>query len=126
MSFLPPKDREYLEGKGLNYEERDTSGQKAIILHDHLLPDSKFDAIKADVLIMLPPGYPDMAPDMFYLDPWVRLANSNRYPNAADQRHDFDGRNWQRWSRHNKDWRAGVDGIWVMLKRVQNALEVAQ
>lgn len=125
MSFLPPKDREYLESKGFVYEEHDEGGQKALIFRARKLPEGRFDATQADVLIQLPSGYPDVGPDMFYLFPWVKLADGNSYPKAADQSLDFAGQTWQRWSRHCDDWRHGVDGIWTMLKRVEHALQVA-
>lgn len=125
MSFLPPKDREYLVGKGISFEEHEDGGQKAIILKQHRLPDGRFDANKADILILLPSGYPDAAPDMFHLLPWVKLSNSNRYPRAADQPVSFKGECWQRWSRHSAEWRPGADGIWTMIKRVEQAIEAA-
>ena len=84
-----------------------------------------YDAERADVLILIPNGYPDVRPDMFHLTPWVKLRNGNRYPKAADQPVAFNGGNWQRWSRHCDDWRPGIDGIWTMLKRVEHALLVA-
>ena len=77
------------------------------------------------VLIQLPPGYPDVAPDMFYLMPWVKLRNGGRYPSAANVAQSFAGQTWQRWSRHNSEWRPGIDGIWTMIKRVEDALEKA-
>ena len=69
--------------------------------------------------------YPDVPPDMFHTMPWVKLTPDGRYPTAADQPVIFAGQQWQRWSRHNNEWRAGVDGIWTMLKRIDNALAVA-
>lgn len=125
MTFLPLADRRYLAERGLMYQEVEHGGQKGIVLESFLLPGSRFDAERADILILLPPGYPDTAPDMFYLLPWVRLAGKGAYPRAADVRFDFDGKTWQRWSRHEPQWRPGVDGIWTMLKRVERALEVA-
>jgi hypothetical protein len=47
------------------------------------------------------------------------------FPKAADQPFAFEGRNWQRWSRHQDQWRPGVDGIWTMLRRIDAALEAA-
>jgi len=44
---------------------------------------------------------------------------------AANVAQSFAGQNWQRWSRHNSEWRPGIDGIWTMLKRVEDALERA-
>ena len=32
MSFLPPKDREHLEDKGIVFEEHEEGGQKGVIL----------------------------------------------------------------------------------------------
>jgi hypothetical protein len=122
---LPPEDREYLNSCGIVFEERSESGAKAIVLKGWSLPNGRFDNGAADVLIMLPPAYPDCAPDMFYLLPWVRLALSNQYPKAADVPHAFGGQTWQRWSRHNNEWRPGVDGIWTMVRRVERALEIA-
>lgn len=125
MSFLPSKDREYLAEKGITYEEVQEGGKKAVILRARPLPNGRFDALQADILIELPPGYPDAPPDMFYLLPWVKLTNGSKYPRAADQPHAFKGQTWQRWSRHCQDWRPGADGIWTMLKRVENALKEA-
>ncbi|MCK5911078.1 MAG: multiubiquitin domain-containing protein [Caulobacter sp.] len=122
---LPPEDREYLEGQGIAFEERVEGGARAVILKAHSLPSGRFDTGAADILVLLPAGYPDCAPDMFYLIPWVRLAGSGRYPRAADQPHVFAGQRWQRWSRHNTAWRPGVDGIWTMLRRIERALEIA-
>jgi len=125
MSFLPSADALHLQSKGITYREVEQGGQKGIVLIAHRLPATRFDAGKADILILLPSGYPDVAPDMFYLLPWVRLAAVNRYPKAADQPFSFAGENWQRWSRHNSEWRPGIDGIWTMLKRIDTALQVA-
>lgn len=125
MSFLPPNDRQYLENKGLTFEEIVDASQKGVILREFKLPPGRFDTEQADILILLPSGYPDVPPDMFYLLPWVKLVQGAKYPKAADQAHPFNGQKWQRWSRHNNEWRPGTDGIWTMLKRIENALEVA-
>lgn len=125
MSFLPASDIEYLESKGIAFEEVEEGGKKAVILKNRPLPDDRFDATKADVLILLPSGYPDVAPDMFYLLPWIKLVPANRYPNKADHPLQFAGQSWQRWSRHNKEWRPGIDGIHTMIKRVEDAIEKA-
>jgi hypothetical protein len=125
MSFLPSADVAHLQSKGIAYREAEQGEQKGIILIAYNLPATRFDAGKADILILLPSGYADVAPDMFYLLPWVRLVAGNRYPNNADQPFNFEGQNWQRWSRHNPEWRPGIDGIWTMLKRIDTALQAA-
>ena len=125
MPVLPMKCRRYLTGRGIRFEEHEEGGQKAVIVKQFRLPTGRFDAPSADILILLPSSYPDSPPDMFHAMPWLKLVASDRYPNRADVAVEFQGRKWQRWSRHNNQWRAGIDGIWTMLKRVETALECA-
>jgi hypothetical protein len=125
MGFLPAADAAYLTEKGIVYEEAQDGSQKAVILRSYLLPAGRFDSAHADILILLPPGYPDVSPDMFYLVPWVRIAGANRFPSRADVPLTFRGQQWQRWSRHSTEWRPGVDGIWTMMKRIDTALKAA-
>jgi Prokaryotic E2 family E len=125
VSFLPPADREYLIAKGIAFAEAVDGARKGLILRQRPLPSGRFDAPAADILIVLPPGYPDVAPDMFHLLPWVRLTHSHNYPRRADSPVRFLGQEWQRWSRHNSEWRPGTDGIWTMIKRVETALAEA-
>ena len=125
MATLPIKCRDYIEGRGLVVDEVEENGQKGVVLRQFSLPAGRFDESNADILIMLPSAYPDVAPDMFYAVPWLRLVESKNYPRAADCPFSFVGKTWQRWSRHNNTWRPGVDGIWTMIKRVEAALAEA-
>ena len=128
--FLPPEDREYLQKKAIDFDEHlekcDEGEKRGIILKVYQLPEGKFDKSEVEVLIYLPPGYPDAAPDMFYLHPCVRLSGSGREPSQTSARESFGGRQWQRWSRHWNDWRPGVDGIRTLLMRIEHAIEVAK
>ena len=125
MSVLPMKCRRYLTERGIAFEEVEDGSQKAAILRGFALPLGRFDTPSADILILLPAGYPDSPPDMFHALPWIKLVSTKCYPKAADQPVLFAGQSWQRWSRHNNAWRPGVDGIWTTLKRIQTALEEA-
>ena len=125
MSILPSKDRRYLSVRGIAYREVEQGGQKGVILTDFPLPDGKFQVSQANILIVLPPGYPDAPPDMFYAVPHLLLVAGRRAPRATQVQLNFDGQNWQRWSRHNNQWRPGADGLWTMIKRIEVALEVA-
>jgi hypothetical protein len=124
VSVLPSRCRKYLVERNIAFGEVD-GPQKAIILRAYPTPAGRFDHDRADILILLPNGYPDIRPDMFFAMPWLKLASGNRYPKAADQPFDFAGQRWQRWSRHNNQWRPGIDGIWTMLRRIDTALEAA-
>lgn len=125
MAVLPSGDRRYLEGRGLAFREVEDRGRKAVVLKAFPLPKGRFQVEAADVLIQLPPGYPDAAPDMFWTAPDLRLASSGREPRCTQVRETFAGTRWQRWSRHASDWRAGADGLRTMVKRVERALEAA-
>jgi hypothetical protein len=124
-AVLPARDRRYLDTKGIAYEEVEDGGQKAVIFRRMALPGARLDQPNADILVLLPAGYPDVAPDMFHALPWLKLVAAGRYPNAADVAVGFAGQQWQRWSRHNNQWRSGIDGIWTMLKRIETALAEA-
>lgn len=125
LAVLPPADRTFLEGRGISYEVLAEGGQAAVVLKGYKVPVGKFDHDASDILILLPAGYPDALVDMFYCMPWLRLSAADRYPNAADVPHDFAGRNWQRWSRHNSEWRPGIDGIRTVVARIDRALAEA-
>ena len=124
MCVLPSKDRAYLLERKIAFEEC-AGPPPGIILRAYVVPPGRFNQVTADILILLPQGYPDVRPDMFYAMPWLTLAAGGRYPRAADQPFEHSGQRWQRWSRHNDQWRPGIDGIWTMLRRIDTALEIA-
>jgi len=72
MSILPESELTYLTNKGLTFEERSEGGQHAIILKNFQLPLGRYDQQSADILVLLPPGFPDAPPDMFYIFPWLK------------------------------------------------------
>jgi len=126
-TFLPSACRRYLEERSLPFREVLTSdSQRGLILGPLPLPVGLFNASEAQILILIPTGYPDIPPDMFYVDPWLKQLPNNVDPKAASVAQQFDGKTWQRWSRHNNTWRPGKDGIWTMIKRVETALKEAK
>lgn len=122
---LPSADREYLDDRACPNEVIEDGGRTGVILKEWRLPEGLFDHDVADVLVLLPSGYPDCAPDMFYTSPELRLNATGAKPRATQVQETFAGRTWQRWSRHNHAWRPGVDGLRTMVARVQTALEGA-
>lgn len=123
---LPEADRRYLNDHGIVVEVVSDGPHTGVMLKQMELPAGKFNHPAADVLVILPPGYPDVAPDMFFCDPWLTLLSAGRYPTCADVSHAFLDRNWQRWSRHNPSWRPGIDGLHTMIKRIEHALAEAK
>lgn len=125
MAVLPSGDRRYLEERGFAFREVEDHGRKAVVLEAFPLPSGTFQVEAADILIQLPPGYPDASPDMFWTAPPLVLAASGQEPRCTQVREAFAGAEWQRWSRHASEWRPGADGLRTMVKRVERALEAA-
>ena len=123
---LPSKDQVFLADHGYDFDVHVEGSNTGIVLKSVTLPVGKFCHETADVLILLPKGYPDCSPDMFYVSPKLTLAGTGQVPKACTVEHRFGGRIWQRWSRHNNAWRPGVDGLRTMVARVQSALAEAR
>ena len=125
--FLPEFDRDYLLEKGYQFEEKIDVNINGLILKNWSLPVGKYNFVKSDLLIIIPNGYPEVRPDMWYFNPPIYLAPSNKPARQTQANISFEGKAWQRWSRHYpaNEWRSGVDGIHTFLKKVQTALECA-
>jgi hypothetical protein len=124
-ALLPERDRRYLDDNGYVYDVIQDNGSTGVVLRNFTLPPGKFLQAVADTLILLPLGYPDACPDMFFMFPTVTLAATGAMPRATHGTLNFAGRSWQQWSRHSGHWRPGVDGIHTMLVRALNALQEA-
>jgi hypothetical protein len=124
-ALLPERDRRYLANSGYAYEVLQENGSLGVVLKDFPLPEGKFLQATADTLIMLPGGYPDACPDMFFMFPTVTLAATGTLPRATQGVLNFSGRSWQQWSRHSGEWRPGIDGVHTMVNRALNALREA-
>ncbi|WP_291079133.1 multiubiquitin domain-containing protein [Hyphomonas sp.] len=123
LASLPEADEAYLTQQGIEFDVVGDRAGAGVILKGFPLADGVFDQSHVDLLIMLPLGYPDACPDMFYVLPWVRSLKTGQYPHAADVSHQFANQTWQRWSRHSQIWRPGVDGIHTMVARARSAFE---
>lgn len=123
---LPSIDQSFLADHGYEFEVIQEDGQAGIVLKSLKLPSGKFNCDAVDILVLLPVGYPDCPPDMFYASPQLVLKGTGLVPKACTVQHNFASRVWQRWSRHNNAWRPGVDSLRTMLARVQTALAEAR
>lgn len=127
MSFLPELEREYLLEKGIAFREVASGGQNGLILPNWPLPVGRYTRTHSDLLVLLPSGFPDVPPDMWYFEPAVLLAPHGQEARQTQYSIPFETRTWQRWSRHfpPSEWRMGKDGIHTFLKRVEHALSIA-
>lgn len=95
---LPATDLAYLERLGLHWETFVENGQYWLVLHDFQLPTGFIQTIVALAILIQPP-YPDGPLDMGYFHPHLQRADGKPIA-RADVFVDFDGKRWQRWSRH--------------------------
>jgi hypothetical protein len=96
-----------------------------VIVHSWRLPTG-YTPDSTDLLLRLAPGFPDVAPDMYWCDPPVRLANG-AFPVAADLMESHLGRTWQRFSRHLSpgQWISGRDDLASYLALIRRDLSTA-
>nr|WP_255626688.1 E2/UBC family protein [Phyllobacterium sp. KW56] len=122
---MPSIDQSHLDERAPGNTVTVDGGMICITIRDFCL-SSGFTQDKADLLLRLSPGYPDVPPDMWWFHPAVMRADGQ--PIAATQAHEaYLGRTWQRWSRHLNpgQWRAGVDSIESYLALVRKELDLA-
>jgi hypothetical protein len=121
---LPARDVAYLTTAGLRYDVVVDGGFLCLILPDYRLPVG-YTAPSTDLLIRLPPGFPDAAPDMWWCSPPIRVAATDSYPFASEVMEPMLGRTWQRFSRHVPPgaWQPGRHSLGTFLLLIRSDLE---
>jgi hypothetical protein len=116
-------DERYLNEKGLRWRlEPDGEGQ-CLIIEGYPVSGDVYDRTQTDLLIKIPPQYNNTKLDMFYVDPPLRLKGTTTYPDRANTFIRFLDRDWQQFSRHFPDWKAGRDGVPTLMTFVQRELQ---
>lgn len=108
---LPEEDIDWLERTGLNYELVRVNGVLRIVLYEMPVP-SGYNVRNVAVNVRIEAGYPDVQIDMAYFYP--ALLRSDGRAIQATCEDVFDGKTWQRWSRHRtpaNPWRPGIDNL---------------
>jgi hypothetical protein len=108
---LPSDDMEWLESCGHAYELVSEAGVLRVVLHGYPVPPG-YNVEEVSVNVRIDPGYPDAQIDMAYFFPDLALVSGRAI--GALSSDAFDGKTWQRWSRHRtpaNPWRPGVDGL---------------
>ena len=120
--MLTEVDKKYLEAEGFRYEAIADGQMIALIIYGYE-PPAGYQPNTVDLLLRLAAGFPDAAPDMFWTYPVVSYVGGG-IPPATQDRLDFNGRVWQRWSRHLAiGWRPGIDNLQTYLRLIRTDLE---
>jgi hypothetical protein len=120
---LPQIDIDYLLRIGNSYEISSDANMTCVVIRGYKLP-SGYDRERADLLIRLSPGYPDVPADMWWFNPAVHPVNAGMVP-ATEVTELFFGLPWQRWSRHlvAGQWISGIDCLESYLALLRRELE---
>ncbi len=108
---LPAEDLEWLELLERPFELVNEGGALRVILCKVPLPHG-YTATEVTINVRIESGYPDAQLDMAYFYP--PLERSDGKAIAATSPDAFDGKTWQRWSRHRtpaNPWRPGIDNL---------------
>lgn len=120
--ILPEEDVEYLDATGLSWETVASNGNW-VIVHNLVIPEG-YNVDQTSVALRIDPGYPTSQIDMAYFYP--HLSRKDGKPIGALAMMSFDGKHWQRWSRHRtpaNPWRPEVDNIGTHMLLVSHWLE---
>lgn len=120
---LPEADEEYLSVRGFSWEAVVENRIQRVVVYGFPVPPG-YNHSTVDLNVLISPGYPDTQIDMVYFHPLlVRTDGRAIKAVTTDQ---FDGRQWQRWSRHRtgtNPWRPGVDSLGTHLILIEHWLE---
>jgi hypothetical protein len=121
---LPPDDISFLEHAAIDYRTFEEVGVLNVELLDFPFPPG-LTTERGSVLFRLAPSYPDTPPDMWWVIP--HLTASGQTIPATELTEMYDGRTWQRWSRHLDPgiWKSGIDGLESYIRVLRTELTTA-
>ena len=108
---LPEDDVDWLADAPHRFELVAEGGVLRVVLYSFPVPPG-YNSRAVDVNVRIESGYPDTQIDMVYVHP--ELQRLDGVPIGATCPEAFDGKQWQRWSRHRtpaNPWRPGVDNL---------------
>ena len=108
---LPEDDLEWLDALPNDYELVREDGVLRVVVRSWPVPPG-YNVASVDINVRIDPGYSDAQIDMAYFHPPLSLSSGRGIPALAGDH--FDGRDWQRWSRHRtpaNPWRPGNDNL---------------
>ena len=108
---LPEDDLFWLADAPHRFELVAEHGVLRVVLYGFPVPPG-YNHRAVDVNVRIESGYPDTQIDMVYVHP--ELQRLDGVPIGATCPEAFDGKQWQRWSRHRtpaNPWRPGVDNL---------------
>ena len=100
------------------------NGLTKLIIQEYPLPDG-YSTSTSDLLILIPPSYPNGKPDMFWVNTDVLLENG-KVPKKAEVIENHAGKDWRRFSWHLSKWNPGRDDLSTYLSFIDEGLRRAR
>jgi Prokaryotic E2 family E len=120
--MLRPADRDTLKRLGLPFKVNSQGGFTMVQIQNYK-PGPGLRPDEVTILLRLPAGFPDVYPDMFWVDPPVQHTSGRPIAGTSYMETHLD-RQWQRWSRHViYDWRPGIDNLSTYLAYVRRCFD---
>ena len=119
---MPEEDVAALEGAGLEWETVMEGQATWLVLPRFQVPPGYNHAVVSAAL-RIPPSYPDNQIDMVYFNPPLALVSGRSI--GALSPLNFDGKEYQQWSRHRtpaNPWRPDIDNVGTHLVLVNDWL----
>lgn len=119
---LPADDEAFLESLGCQWETITDGGVMRAVIYRYPVP-AGYNHTTVDLYLRIEPTYPDTQIDMYYVQPALAL-NSGKAIGALSAE-NFDGKTWQRWSRHRVSpnaWCPGTDCLETHMALVNRCL----
>lgn len=122
MTALLEQHLAALREEGLEVEvQAQPDGWTFVVVHKYLLPEG-YAKSHVDLLVKVPPPYPNANLDMFWVDDDLRLANGSMPANTNIEH--YIGKNWLRFSWHPQNWHPARDSISTFLAFVTRRLSM--
>lgn len=122
-TMLRPDDQAYLD-EHFVWEATVEGGMVCVTIVGYSLAAGLMPAATT-LLVRLPSGFPDVAPDMFWFSEPVTRSDGTVIP-ATDVTEPHLARTWHRWSRHIAgQWRPGTDDLRSYLAYIRSCIQKA-
>lgn len=120
MTALLEEHLDTLRERGLEFDVQAQPGGWEFVVIRKLPLAEGYSKSHVDLLLKVPPPYPNGSLDMFWVDDDLRLANGT-LPSSTTLEHQL-GRNWLRFSWHPQNWHPARDSIITFIAFVERRL----
>ncbi len=124
MFRLSEDDVEFLHANKYEYETISENRVNRLVINNFSVPPG-YNIETVNLFLRIEQNYPDSEIDMFYVYPHLQRSDGKGI--RALTYENFEGKSWQRWSRHRSGenkWRPGIDGVRTHIELINELLKM--